>query len=79
MACGRHYLHYARWRRTGVGYGAGGGQHGHVEAEGYVLFAGLVDAFYVICLGFVGYEGWVFLDHEDEACLSLNEEKMKSK
>lgn len=67
----RDDLHQARWRRSGVRYRAGRGQHRNVEAQCDVLFAGVVHAPYVIGLRFVCDQFRMFLYDQHEASLAL--------
>jgi hypothetical protein len=71
LACRSHDLHQTSGWRASVCDGSCCGQHRHVEAQCYVLFAGLVDALDVISLGFVRHQFGMLLDYQYEAGLSL--------
>jgi hypothetical protein len=64
-------LHDASWRRSSVGDGSSGGQHGNVEAEGHVLLPSCVHALDVIGLRLVRDQLGMFLYDKHEACFSL--------
>ena len=71
LAVGVADSHGAGGRRSSVGYGACGGQHGDVEANINGLDAGLVDAAHPVGLGLEGHQLRVLLDNEDEVCFAL--------
>jgi hypothetical protein len=72
LACRSHDLHQTSGWRASVCDGSCCGQHRHVEAQCYVLFAGLVDALDVISLGFVRHQFGMLLDYQYEAGLSVD-------
>lgn len=65
------YFHYASWRGTRIGNGAGGRQHRDVESQSDVLFSCCVHAFNVICLRLVRDQLRMLLYDENEARLPL--------
>jgi len=67
----RDDLHQTRRRRSSVRYRTSRGQHGHVKAERDVLFSGVVHASYMIGLGFVSHQFWMFLYDQYKTSLTL--------
>lgn len=62
--------HTGRWRSS-IGDGSSGRQHRHVETNRHILLAGRVHTLDVICLSLVRDQFRMFLNNQDEACLSL--------